>query len=156
MRVPKITWIVLLVGIGLVTVIVRNGPLSRSKPTDRVYDVSNARRSELAEATKAIGTIAAVQPDRPDPPETGKDAGPTPDTAPAPPPSDVAAPVAHRSKSGEATWDVRSPPKGDGGAGEGSLCGGKVCRADQFCCGPPECGHCASRMTGPRCPTSCP
>jgi hypothetical protein len=35
------------------------------------------------------------------------------------------------------------------------LCGGKVCKDDQFCCGPPACGHCASKLTGPECPTKC-
>jgi hypothetical protein len=39
---------------------------------------------------------------------------------------------------------------------DGGLCGGKVCTADQFCCGPPACGHCAYRMAGPVCPTACP
>ena len=36
------------------------------------------------------------------------------------------------------------------------LCGGKVCKEDQFCCGPPACGHCANKLTGPECPTKCP
>jgi hypothetical protein len=43
----------------------------------------------------------------------------------------------------------------DGSAKEPPLCGGKVCRPDQFCCGPPECGHCASKLTGPNCPKTC-
>jgi hypothetical protein len=37
-----------------------------------------------------------------------------------------------------------------------TLCGGKVCKEDQFCCGPPACGYCANKMTGPECPTKCP
>jgi hypothetical protein len=37
-----------------------------------------------------------------------------------------------------------------------TLCGGKVCKDDQFCCGPPACGHCANKLTGPECPTKCP
>jgi hypothetical protein len=41
------------------------------------------------------------------------------------------------------------------GAGP-TLCGGKVCKEDQFCCGPPACGYCASKMAGPACPTKCP
>jgi hypothetical protein len=41
------------------------------------------------------------------------------------------------------------------GAGS-TLCGGKVCKEDQFCCGPPACGYCASKMAGPACPTKCP
>lgn len=37
-----------------------------------------------------------------------------------------------------------------------ALCGGIVCRPDQFCCGPPACGHCVSALRGPRCPKTCP
>jgi hypothetical protein len=41
------------------------------------------------------------------------------------------------------------------GAGP-TLCGGKACKEDQFCCGPPACGHCANKLMGPECPTKCP
>jgi hypothetical protein len=41
-------------------------------------------------------------------------------------------------------------------ATDAGLCGGKVCNPDQFCCGPPACGHCAYKMAGPVCPKTCP
>ena len=49
---------------------------------------------------------------------------------------------------------VSDPPPAD--AKKESLCGGTVCRPDQFCCGPPACGHCVSALRGPRCPSTCP
>jgi hypothetical protein len=48
---------------------------------------------------------------------------------------------------------VSDPPPAD--AKKASLCGGAVCRPDQFCCGPPACGHCVSALRGPRCPSTC-
>jgi hypothetical protein len=36
-----------------------------------------------------------------------------------------------------------------------SLCGGKVCAADEDCCGPAECGRCIKKLTGPNCPSQC-
>ena len=42
-----------------------------------------------------------------------------------------------------------------GGRPDEPLCGGKVCPAGQFCCGPPACGRCAYPMAGPRCPSVC-
>jgi hypothetical protein len=47
---------------------------------------------------------------------------------------------------------------GGGGASSpdaGALCSGKVCRSDQFCCGPPACGFCANVLQGPNCQTTC-
>src|SRR6185436_5680831 len=44
---------------------------------------------------------------------------------------------------------------GRGGTGGGELCGGQICDANEFCCGPPECGTCRIILTGPNCPTSC-
>jgi hypothetical protein len=35
------------------------------------------------------------------------------------------------------------------------LCGGKVCTADEVCCGPAECGGCINKLTGPNCPSQC-
>ena len=35
------------------------------------------------------------------------------------------------------------------------LCGGKVCAADEDCCGPAECGRCIKKLTGPYCPSQC-
>jgi hypothetical protein len=49
---------------------------------------------------------------------------------------------------------VSDPPPAD--AKKESLCGGIVCRSDQFCCGPPACGRCVSALRGPRCPNTCP
>jgi hypothetical protein len=155
MRVPKIAWIAVLVGSAVLAAIVWSGSLSKSRSTDQARGVPEARRSELAGAVKALGTIAAAHTDQPNPPETRSDAEPTPEKV-NPPPADVPPPVSRRSKPAEITWAVKPPSNSDGSSGSDSLCGGKVCRADQFCCGPSECGHCASRMTGPRCPTSCP
>ncbi len=38
----------------------------------------------------------------------------------------------------------------------GVVCGGEICGAGEFCCGPPECGFCAGLLTGPLCPETCP
>jgi hypothetical protein len=35
------------------------------------------------------------------------------------------------------------------------VCGGKTCSDDEFCCGPPECGVCRNKLTGPACPSTC-
>jgi hypothetical protein len=58
--------------------------------------------------------------------------------------------------SGELMWSARDVIPADGGRPDEPLCGGKVCAAGQFCCGPPECGRCAYPMAGPRCPSVCP
>jgi hypothetical protein len=156
MRVPKIGWLSALAGITVVVVILWSGALSRSKPSDQATDVPEARRTDLVQAAKALGTIAAARADQPNPREPERDAKPEPETAAASPPPVAPSPIARPSKPAASTWTVRPPTKSDGGPEDNSLCGGNVCRADQFCCGPPECGHCASRLTGPRCPTSCP
>jgi hypothetical protein len=57
--------------------------------------------------------------------------------------------------SGELMWSARDVTP-DGGRPDEPLCGGKVCPAGQFCCGPPACGRCAYPMAGPRCPSVCP
>ncbi|HEY2404575.1 MAG TPA: hypothetical protein VGI10_01160 [Polyangiaceae bacterium] len=45
---------------------------------------------------------------------------------------------------------------GSGGtSGTGELCGGAACAVDQICCGPVECGHCISKLSGQTCPASC-
>jgi hypothetical protein len=46
--------------------------------------------------------------------------------------------------------------QGAGGSGTGGLCGNRACGSDEFCCGPPACGHCAKVLTGPNCPATCP
>jgi len=57
--------------------------------------------------------------------------------------------------SGEQMWSARDVIP-DGGRPDQPLCGGKMCTAGQFCCGPPACGRCAYPMAGPRCPGVCP
>src|SRR5450631_3087771 len=37
----------------------------------------------------------------------------------------------------------------------GALCSGKVCKPNEFCCGPAACGFCANVLQGPNCATSC-
>jgi hypothetical protein len=37
----------------------------------------------------------------------------------------------------------------------GALCGGQVCGSSQVCCGPAECGHCISALSGQACPATC-
>jgi hypothetical protein len=85
--------------------------------------------------------------------------------APAPEADEVDAPARRaRSKeaprvnpvSGELMWSARDVTPADGGRPDAPLCGGKACPAGQFCCGPPECGHCAYPMAGPHCPSVCP
>jgi hypothetical protein len=39
--------------------------------------------------------------------------------------------------------------------GTETLCGGKVCGANEVCCGPHECGRCIEALTGPYCPSIC-
>ncbi|HXU64280.1 MAG TPA: hypothetical protein VN962_21415 [Polyangia bacterium] len=72
----------------------------------------------------------------------------------SPPSTDAAAPNSG-DQAGETRWLVNAP-HADAKAEGSVLCGGEVCAAGQFCCGPPECGHCANRLTGPRCPAVCP
>lgn len=36
-----------------------------------------------------------------------------------------------------------------------ALCSGQPCGPDEFCCGPPDCGHCVNVNQGPVCPTLC-
>jgi hypothetical protein len=44
---------------------------------------------------------------------------------------------------------------GSSSADAGTLCSGKLCKSDQFCCGPPACGFCANLAQGPNCQTTC-
>ena len=57
--------------------------------------------------------------------------------------------------SGEQMWSAQDVIRA-GAEADQPLCGGQLCRAGQFCCGPPACGHCAYPMAGPRCPGTCP
>ena len=45
---------------------------------------------------------------------------------------------------------------GNAGGGGGPTCGGQPCNADQVCCGPAECGHCVSKLSGANCAPVCP
>jgi hypothetical protein len=156
MRVPNIGWIAVLAGIAVVVAIVWSGILSRSRPTEQATNLPEARRTDLVQAAKAFGTIAAARADQPNPQELQREARPEPEAAIVPPPPAAPSPLSRQSKPAESTWTVKPPTKSDGAPEDNSLCGGKVCRGDQFCCGPPECGRCASRLSGPRCPTICP
>jgi hypothetical protein len=68
-------------------------------------------------------------------------------------PSHEASPAAAAPANVPAPADVAVAAADDAAS---ALCGGKVCKEDQFCCGPPACGHCANKLTGPECPTKCP
>jgi len=76
-----------------------------------------------------------------------------------------------RHADGSCGWEVLSCPPGSGGSGGsggagaggqasggavGQLCGGKVCGADQRCCGPASCGTCIPSTSGRGCPAQCP
>lgn len=56
---------------------------------------------------------------------------------------------------GEGTGGSAGTTGSGGNAGDGGLCSGVVCKANEFCCGPPACGSCANVLQGPNCPTSC-
>ena len=58
------------------------------------------------------------------------------------------------SASGEMRWSAKEA-LADAGASASVVCGGKVCRPGQFCCGPAACGRCAYPLAGPRCPSTC-
>ncbi len=72
-----------------------------------------------------------------------------------------------KSVNGSCGWEIRQCPvdgaggdaaggaAGTGGAASGA-CGGKTCSVDQVCCGPAECGHCISNLSGQACPSMCP
>ncbi|HXU64109.1 MAG TPA: hypothetical protein VN962_20560 [Polyangia bacterium] len=103
-------------------------------------DVAGApEQKDLRNAAQAVELIARAAAEPP--------AKETP-----PPPAELA-PAADSERPAP---DVRWTARADASSKDGVLCGGKVCAANQFCCGPPECGRCASRLTGPRCPASCP
>lgn len=50
--------------------------------------------------------------------------------------------------------DAGADAGGDGGVAVS--CGGAVCGADDFCCGPPSCGFCANKLSGVHCVATCP
>ena len=57
--------------------------------------------------------------------------------------------------AGPPTADVAQTDATDVDAAASPLCGGKVCAANEVCCGPAECGRCINRLTGPYCPSEC-
>jgi hypothetical protein len=157
MRFPsdgKTAWFLGVAGLVFATAILWTRLQGTSPPVQQPTEVAPGRRAELAQAADVVGAAAMAHPDRRAPATSHADAG-----APEPPSTAVpqAAPPAGRARHGEITWSVQSTGSQDGGAEKnGSLCGGKVCRATEFCCGPAECGHCANRQSGPRCPDRCP
>ena len=54
-----------------------------------------------------------------------------------------------------AAGDAAGGAAAAGGTASGA-CGGKVCGVGQICCGPAECGHCISELSGQACPNTCP
>jgi hypothetical protein len=74
-----------------------------------------------------------------------------------------------KNANGSCGWEIRQcPPDGTGSGGDassggtgtggapGGACGGQTCTVDQICCGPAECGHCISKLSGAACPNFCP
>ncbi len=107
--------------------------------------VDGQRQTDVRNAARAVEMIARAAAEPPAP-----DVNPPPAAAPANAEADEA-----DKPAPDMRWTVsaRGP---DATANDRSPCGGKICAADQFCCGPPACGHCANRLTGPRCPSTCP
>ena len=72
-----------------------------------------------------------------------------------------------KNANGSCGWEIRQCPPDMGAGGEasggssgtggasGGTCGGAVCKADQVCCGPAECGFCVSKLSGIACPATC-
>jgi len=109
----------------------------RRPPSEAV--AGQPEQKELRNAAQAVELIARAAAEPP--------------AKETPPPPAEPAPAADSERPAP---DVRWSARADASSKDGVLCGGKVCAANQFCCGPPECGRCASRLTGPRCPASCP
>jgi len=64
--------------------------------------------------------------------------------------------VAMSAASCSSGTSTPTPSKaGSSGDSPNGLCGGKTCGADEFCCGPPQCGFCANKMSGVNCPATC-
>jgi len=119
-----------------------------------------AQREQSPSSAETIARPAPSDPSEPPPPP-----GPS-DNSPA---ARQAGGVAPSDPTGDSrVFAVGQPPPGDvgqttagdrratdSGASE-PLCGGRRCKPDQFCCGPPECGTCANKAAGPHCPKTCP
>jgi hypothetical protein len=114
-------------GVTMVGLAADSGWLRRRPAAERpMFD--RARQDDLRNAARVVQMAAQVAAERPAPVET------------APPSLDA----------GDS-----EPTPADAKADGTTRCGGEACAAGQFCCGPPACGHCANRLTGPRCPATC-
>jgi len=141
--------------------------LTRARPGARPVAVEAARPSDTPPVAAGDPAAPSASPSGAEgPPSVALPAAgaPTPADAPALEASGGAAPPSRaRPKdamrvnptSGEQMWSARDVIP-DGGRPDQPLCGGKLCAAGQFCCGPPACGRCAYPMAGPRCPGVCP
>jgi hypothetical protein len=145
-------------------------------PAAKEQHVAAGARQVAPEAARASDRPAVAAGDRavPSPSPSGAEGQPSialpaagaprPTDAPALEAGGVAAPPPRarpkealrvNQTSGEQMWSARDVIP-DGGRPDQPLCGGKLCAAGQFCCGPPACGRCAWPMAGPRCPGVCP
>jgi hypothetical protein len=132
------TAVVVVIGVGVVVVAAGAGTgWFRERPRPQAPTALPSQQKELRNAAQAVELIARAAAEPPP-----KQVKPPPAW---PPPAEPERPAP------DLRWTARAAD-----ASDGVLCGGKVCAANQFCCGPPECGHCASRLTGPRCPSTCP
>ena len=136
------------------------GPRPRAPRATHADDSPSASAGERAPSSAALPAAGG----QPGGPSSAADTPATPAEAQAVEGDDVAAakpapraPDAVRINptSGEQMWSARDVVR-DGGEADQPLCGGQRCRAGQFCCGPPACGHCAYPMAGPHCPGTCP
>jgi len=144
MRGAKTAAVVLVVcGLTVAAVAMGSGWLRRAPSVEPPLAAAH-RQDDLRNAARVVQLAARAAAEPPAPAEN------------PPPPVDAGArePDAAARKNGEVRWLVNAPR--DARAEGTVLCGGEVCAAGQFCCGPPACGHCANRLTGPRCPAVCP
>jgi len=65
-------------------------------------------------------------------------------------------PAAHGGNGGGGGQGGAGGVRGHGEGGDAARCGTRACANDEFCCGPPACGHCAKLLTEPNCPATCP
>ncbi len=147
MKRAKIAAVLLVVcGLAVAGVGAARGRLWRAGP---VHDPGAGRLERQTNVRNAARAVAAMARAAAEPPAQDVNS-----PAPAARPAEPAAAGADRPAP-DLRWTVNAR-RPDATPNDRVPCGGKLCAADQFCCGPPECGHCASRMTGPRCPSTCP
>lgn len=140
--------VVVVCGLTAVGMAAGTGWLRRPRPAERPV-AQQQRQDDLRNAARVVQLAARAAAE----PGARNQASP-PSTDAAEHQSESAAPK-DGDRTGETRWLVNAP-HADAKAEGSVLCGGEVCAAGQFCCGPPECGHCANRLTGPRCPAVCP